>query len=117
MRKRILPIVMALMLLIVCVAPVAANARVLSSYPVLRINGTKAECCGVFEGNKSSDRISITLTLKQGSGRVKSWSKSGNGYVEIIEECTVETGKTYELVLSATVNGVAQPDVSVTARS
>lgn len=117
MRKRILSIAMALIIFIVCVAPAAATTQVITCYPSLHISGTKAECWGLYDSNKSSDRISITLTLKQGSSRVKSWSKSGNGYVEITEECTVETGKTYELVLSATVNNVAQPDISVTARS
>jgi len=51
----------------------------------------------------------------QGSKEIASWSASGKGSVTISKTCKVETKKTYKLVLSATVNGVAKPDVSVTA--
>lgn len=65
-------------------------------------------------GNRN-DAISITVTLMQGSKEIASWSASGKGSVTISKTCKVETKKTYKLVLSATVNGVAKPDVSVTA--
>ena len=55
------------------------------------------------------------MRVEEGSKEIASWSASGKGSVTISKTCKVETKKTYKLVLSATVNGVAKPDVSVTA--
>ena len=70
---------------------------------------------GKYNSGNRNDAISITVTLMQGSKEIASWSASGKGSVTISKTCKVETKKTYKLVLSATVNGVAKPDVSVTA--
>ena len=83
--------------------------------PTLKIEGTTAYCVGKYNSGNRNDAISITVTLMQGSKEIASWSASGKGSVTISKTCKVETKKTYKLVLSATVNGVAKPDVSVTA--
>ena len=83
--------------------------------PTLKIDGTTAYCVGKYSSGNRSDAISITVTLKQGAKTIKSWSASGQGSVTISKPCTVEAKKTYSLTLSATVNGVEKPSVTVTA--
>lgn len=118
MRKRILPLVMAVLLMLSFTVPAAAAAeRAISGRPGLTISGTTAYCVGKYSSGNQNDTISMTLTLKLGTTTIDSWSTSDTGSAVISETCTVTTGKTYTLVLAATVNGVKQPDVSVTARS
>lgn len=57
------------------------------------------------------------IKVKQGGTVIATWSDSDTGSVVISESCTVQTGKSYVLVMSATVNGVKQADVSATASS
>lgn len=83
--------------------------------PTLKIDGTTAYCVGKYSSGNRNDAISITVTLKQGSKTIKSWSASGKGAVTISKICTVEAKKTYSLTLSATVNGKIKPDITVTA--
>lgn len=117
MRKRILPLVMVFLLMLSFTVPAAAAERAISGRPGLTISGTKAYCVGKYSSGNQSDKISMTLSLKLGTTTIDSWSASGTGSAVISEVCTVQTGKTYTLVLSGTVNGVKQPDVSVTAKS
>ena len=93
----------------------AISTKAISGKPTLKIEGTTAYCVGKYNSGNRNDAISITVTLMQGSKEIASWSASGKGSVTISKTCKVETKKTYKLVLSATVNGVAKPDVSVTA--
>lgn len=118
MKKRIMPLLMVVLLVLAITAPAASavNSRVISGRPTLRISGDTAYCEAVFRsGNRDSD-ISATLTLKYGSETVDSWSASGKGSVTISESKTVLEKGEYTLVLKATVNGVVQPEVEVTAR-
>ena len=85
--------------------------------PSLRIDGTTAYCSvDYYSGNRDAT-VSVTLTLKQGSTTIDSWSNSGKGLVIISETATVQKGKTYDLVMNSTVNGKAQPEVTVSASS
>lgn len=117
MRKRILPLAIAVLMALSFTVPAAASTRAITGRPILSFSRTTAYCVGKYNSGNQSDKISMTLTLKLGSTTVDSWSASGTGSVVISETCTVKTGKTYKLILSATVNGVVQPDVSVTANS
>lgn len=117
MRKRILPLVMAVLLMLSFTVPAAAAGRAIAGRPGLTISGTRAYCVGKYSSGNQSDKISMTLTLKLGTTTVDSWSTSDTGSAVISETCTVKTGKTYILVLAATINGVKQPDVTVTAKS
>ena len=117
MRKRMLPLVMASVLMFSVAISAAAAERAITGRPGLTISGTTAYCVGKYNSGNQSDTISMTLTLKLGTTTIDSWSASGTGSAVISETCTVQKGKTYTLVLSGTVNGVKQPDVSVTAKS
>ena len=117
MKKRITPLFFLALLLVTVMIPTAAaiSTKAISGKPTLKIEGTTAYCVGKYSSGNRNDVISITVTLMQGSEKIASWSESGKGSVTISETCTVEAKKTYKLILSATVNGVAKPDVSVTA--
>lgn len=58
--------------------------------------------------------LTLKLTLYEGNIYLDSWSASGNGTVPISGECLVKKGKSYRLVLAWSINGVAQPNQSVT---
>lgn len=119
MKKRIMPLLMALLLAMSFAVPstLATGSRTVSGRPVLRISGTTAYCEADYVSTNSNAKITVTLTLKQGSSAIDSWSNSGTGMVAISETCTVQAGKNYDLVLNATVNGKTQPEVIVSARS
>jgi len=117
MAKRIFQLIIAFLLILSFSVPVVATGRAVSGRPGLTISGTTAYCVGKYNSGNQNDEISITLTLKLGTTTVDSWSTSGTGSAVISETCKVETGKTYTLILAATVNGAKQPDVAVTAKS
>lgn len=117
MKKRIVPMLMAVLLAVSVMAPAASavSARAISGRPTLKISGTTAYCFGKYSSGNQEDEISITVTLKQGAQTITSWSASGKGSVTISETYTVAKRQTYKLVLSATVNGRVKPDITVTA--
>lgn len=119
MKKRIMPLLVTLLFVISCTAStaLAANGRAITGRPTLRIDGTTAYCGVTYRSGNSDTQISVTLTLKQGSTIIDSWSGSGKGMVIISETSTVELGKTYDLVLESTVDGIVQPEVVVTVYS
>lgn len=119
MRKRVFSVLVVALLLLVIIAPAYASPihRAPGNGPRLIISGTTAYCSAVYKGSRQSDSISVTLKLKQGGVVIAMWSDSDTGSVAISESCTVQTGKSYELVMSATVNGISKPDISVTANS
>lgn len=118
MRKRILPLMAVFMLVFSLLATTASAAviqKAISGRPTLKITGTTAYCVGKYSSGNKNDEIALTITLKQGSTTVKSWSVAGKGSVVISETYTVMAKKTYKLVLTATVNGVSKPGVTVMA--
>lgn len=118
MKKRIMPLLMVLLLVMAITVPTASavSSRVISGRPTLRISGNTAYCEAIFRSGNSDNDISVTLTLKYGTEIVDSWSASGNGSVTISESETVFAKGSYTLTLSATVNGIIQPEVVVTAQ-
>ncbi len=119
MRKRIMPLSMGLVLLL-CLSmstALASASRGVTYDPTLKIDGTTAYCRVNYHSGNRDDTISVTLTLKQGGTTIDSWSDSGKGLVIISETATVQRGKTYDLVMNATVNGKTQPEVITSARS
>lgn len=118
MKKRIMPLLMVLLLVMAITAPTASavSRRVISGRPTLRISGDTAYCEAIFRSGNRDNDISVTLTLKRGRDIIDSWSACGKGSVMISESKTVLTKGSYTLILEATVNGVGQPEVEVTAQ-
>lgn len=117
MRKQFIPLLMGLILCLSIPSVLAYGSRAIMPEPNLKINGTTAYCAVDYYSGNRADTISVTLTLKQGRTTIDSWSDSGKGSVLISETATVQTGKTYDLVMNATVNGKPQPEVIASARS
>lgn len=118
MKKRIMPLLMVVLLVMAITVPTASavSSRVISGRPTLRISGDTAYCEAIYRSGNSKNDISVTLTLKRGTDIIDSWSASGNGSVTISESRTVLMKGTYTLVLEAKVNGITQPEVVVTAQ-
>ena len=118
MKKRIVPLLMVVLLVMAITVPTASavNSRVISGRPTLRISGDTAYCEAIFRSGNRDNNISVTLTLKYGTEVVDSWSASGNGSVTISESKTILENGSYTLILEAIVNGVIQPEVVVTAQ-
>ena len=118
MKKRIMPLLMVLLLVMAITVPTASavSSRVISGRPTLRISGNTAYCEAIFRSGNRDNDISVTLTLKYGTDTVESWSASGKGSVTISESKTVLAKGTYTLIMEATVNGGDQPAVVVTAQ-
>ena len=97
-------------LLIFCISItilVSASAegprRISSITPMLTFSGTTANCrLSISASNQS---ISCTLTLYEGSTVIASWSSSGSNYIMISESTSVQSGHTYTLTGTASVNG------------
>lgn len=117
MRKRIIPLLMGLVLCLSVPSALASGSRGIVREPNLKIDGTTAYCAVEYRSGSKGDTISVTLTLKLGNATIDSWSDSGKGLVIISETATVQRGKTYDLVMNATVNGKAQPEVITSADS
>jgi hypothetical protein len=113
MAKRMVAMA-TLLVLALSISVQAAEPHVIRNNPSLTFSGTTAICSVDCKSGNSSDQISATLTLYQGSTYVDSWSSSGNGRVLISKSCPAKSGKEYKLVLSYSVNGQAQSPVSVT---
>lgn len=111
MRKAAL--VLAIILVVSMPLTVSAAPRALDVAPNLSFNGTTATCRVTVIGNSTSEYIEVTMKLMYGDYCEASWSSSGYGYVYMLENDTVTKGRTYELVVEITVNGVAKTPVSV----
>lgn len=113
MKKQILALIACLMLVMSTTAQ-AVTLRVPVASPSLSFSGTTARGSAICQADGNNDRINAKLTLYEGNIYLDSWSASGNGAVPISGECLVKKGKSYRLVLTWSINGVAQANQSVT---
>ena len=115
MWKRITSVMVPMLL--VCALLVqtayAVEQRVVYDSVSLSFQGKSAVCTAICKGESASDQIEATLTLYQGTAYVGSWRKSGKRMVSFSEECAVTSGKSYRLVLTYSINGVAQSSKSM----
>ena len=111
MRK--VALALAIILIISMPLSVSAAPRALGINPVLDFDGTTATCKVTVIGNNTSEYIQATMKLMYGSTCIASWSSSGYGYVYMLKNTTVTAGRTYNLVVEVTVNGVVKTPVSV----
>lgn len=111
MKKHIFPLVLICILSLGIVAK-AQETRTSYFVPTLTFSGTTAECSAICVGNKSTDRVTATLTLYDEDSTLDSWTASGTYRVVPNGTCKVDKGKTYTLVLTWAINGVPQPQTS-----
>ena len=110
MKKRIIPLVLLLAMLLSLPA-YAASPRVMTILPAISFDGTTANCRVSVSADRSTDQISAVIQLWNGSTRIARWSDSGTGY--LLNSATVSKGKTYELTVDVKINGVSKPQVSI----
>lgn len=82
-------------------------------YPQITFDGDTAICTATVYGDKSSDSISITLTLWQNENCVATWKSSGTGYMQFTRTKAVTKGLQYKLCADVTINGITKPTVGV----
>lgn len=113
MKKRMIPMALLFMFML-SISAQAVQPYAIRSTPSLTFSGATATCSVDCKSGNSKDQLTVTLTLWQGSTKIDSWTASGSGRVMISENCSVQKGKEYKLVLSYTVNGQEQASVSTT---
>lgn len=116
MKRRVWCLILAVSLIITLPAytALAASERQCHAASRLSFNDTVAKCFFDITTDYSTDRISATMELRQGSTFIDRWSASGKGAVTINETATVSKNKTYKLIIAYTINGVAQDPISIT---
>ena len=113
MRKRILALTLAAVLLLT--VPAQAAMQSATSIPLLTFDGTEATCELKVVG-ETGDEIEATLSLWRGSTMLATWSKEGTSYVRISQTKTVTKGYTYTLKADVTINGVAYDQNTVSGK-
>lgn len=111
-KKRILPFVLLFVMLLS--TPVfAASPRIMTIRPAISFNGTTANCRVTVSGNHGTDQIEAVVILWDGNDIVDDWYPTGTGSLLFSDTTTVTKGKTYELTVDVTINGVDYQRVSI----
>lgn len=113
MRK----LAMSLAVIVILVLPMTtyAASRSIGIVPNLSFSGTTANCTVKVVADSFAHEIEATIKLWQGSICVATWEEEGKGILSFSDSATVTKDKTYNLTVDAIVNGVVQPQVSVSA--
>ncbi len=103
MKKIISFILIAIILVSVPVVAFAEPMRIPSASTSLSFDGTTAYCgATLVEANKM---IEATMSLWDGGTCLASWAGRGKSVVSLSGSCEVESGKTYTLQVSGTIDG------------
>lgn len=115
MRKRLFAFALALVLVsgTLIMSASAATPRMTIVSPGLRFTGTTAHCDVSVTSDKSTDEITATIKLWNGSSCVATWYDIAYGTLSFYATRTVNLNTTYVLTVDATVNGVSYPTASV----
>lgn len=111
MKKRFVAVFLIISMLLMLPAH-AATARVIVAAPSLKFDGTTATCFVRITADKPADKISATMELWQGDNLIDSWSGTGTWTLKLEKTATVSKNKTYDLIVSYSVNGVEKTPVS-----
>lgn len=115
MRKIAMSLAVIMALLLPTTA-YAATSRYTRIYPTLSFEGTVANCSVIVYADASSDEIESSIKLWRGSICVATWQEESTGILVFKDTATVTKGRNYELTADVTINGVSQPQVSVSAK-
>lgn len=112
LKKRILPFVL-LFAMLFSTPTFAASPRIITIRPAISFNGTTANCRVTVSGNHGTDQIEAVVILWNGSEVVEDWYPTGTGSLLFSGTTTVTKGKTYELTVDVTINGLEYDTVSI----
>lgn len=107
MYKRALGLLVVLVL-VLGIAAQAAEMRAPTTRVSLTFSGTTANCSAQVQTDKTTDTVSGFLTLVNGPRVIATWPVRGNGIVKVNKTASVESGKTYVLTLTYSINGGEQ---------
>ena len=119
MKKRVLPLVLVLALMLSVCAGAATARYAIVDYcaPSLTFSGKQATCKAIVDSSDRAADVDLTMTLYHSSGRyLASWPVTRTGTTTQYHPITI--GETYILTLTGTVsgsNGTDQIDLSVSA--
>ena len=102
MKKRLVPLLLVLALMMSLTANAAIQATRVN--PTLTFSGTTAICEATILG---SGTINATMELWYGSTLVDSWSDSDSTCLTLAGTHSVVSGRTYTLTVSGTAGGIA----------
>lgn len=114
--RRIICVILVIMLIAAPVTASAATARTANIIVSLSYSGTTATCSAVAISDYTTDEITCVLKLWNGSTCVATWYGSGSGYLSMSKTKAVTSGVEYTLTADVTINGVAQPQASITKK-
>lgn len=112
-----LAIILVILLVISMPLQAYAATRVARVSPKLSISGTTAICVATVMGNTSTDHLKVNMKLVLGNRHIAVWSNEGYGSVNLSGTASVNTGRTYRLIVEVIENGVALDPVSVSCDS
>lgn len=112
LKRRIIPLVLLIAILL-SVPVYAASPRIITVLPAISFDGTTANCRVSVSGNHGTDRIEAYIALWDGSKCVADWNPTGTGYLLFSDSTKVTSGKTYEMTVDVTINGVDYERVSI----
>jgi len=112
--KRVIPMILALVMLLSVAAQAAGPEKIPSARPSLTFSGTTATCSARVRADNSADAISVTMKLWKGNSCLQTWNANGTGRVTVSKTATVTKGSAYKLTVDYTINGVKQTQKSVT---
>ena len=107
MYKRALGLLVVLVL-VLGIAAQAAEMRAPTTRVSLTFSGTTANCSAQVQTDKTTDTVSGFLTLVNGPRVIATWPVRGNGIVKVNKTASVESGKTYVLTVTYSINGGEQ---------
>lgn len=111
MKKRFVAVFFIISMLLMLPAH-AATARAIVVAPSIKFDGTTATCYVGITADRTTDKISASMELWQGNTLIDSWTGSGTWTLKMEKTATVAKGKTYDLVINYSVNGVEKTPVS-----
>ena len=103
MKKRLIPLLLVLALMMSLTANAAIQA--VQVRPTLTFSGTTANCKAVIMD--SGKTIDATMELWCGSTLVDSWSGTATSRLTLTGTHSVVSGRTYTLTVSGTAGGIA----------
>ena len=112
MKKRSI-VLFVLMAMLFAIPAYAASPRAIDYFTDIVFDGTEATCTARITGDRVTDSITATMTLKQGNRVIDSWSSSGNGILSLRGTADASRWVTYTLVVESTVNGVVKTPVTI----
>ena len=117
MKRRVITLFMAVLLLVSVPMQVKANtSRIQVIAPRLTFSGTTATCTLQVSSDYATDTIEAVLKLWDGTRCLETWHLSGTLYISFSDTHNVLLNHEYKLTADVKINGEYLPRVSYIAK-